>query len=348
MSEASLHPPNARSILRPRCSALRDNPINCAAPTCTADPSTGLEPRYFNFYYSFRSPRMSFSNACGCFTAQFVPYLYWLDAADMTESSANAVDGRAGSVCSPGSTCSRTSSTWESHWYSLTAPDLMLPGTTAETVATKCTTWCTEETQRSCAAIDLLLNGAQTRCGFDSSLSQCALFVAKDLASKEIIALTGQSVSPDCAPDVLSLRPCPSDPAAACVGTGVTLQEAEAACASVTPASLFNSCVFDFCATGGDPTIPNNTITVGAIEVKVSQNRPPSAPSPPSAPGPPSIPTPSTGTHKIIKWGPHHCITDPATGKNACIVLPEDQDINSNSPKVQRAIRLAFKLQAAI
>ena len=70
---------------------------------------------------------------------------------------------------------------------------------------------------------------------------------------------------------------------------------------------------------------------------------PPSLPPPPS-PSPPPSPLPSPPPSPP-PWGAQHCLTEPLTGKHACVVLPTGYDINSNHPTVKRAITLAFRLE---
>ena len=62
--------------------------------------------------------------------------------------------------------------------------------------------------------------------------------------------------------------------------------------------------------------------------------------SPQQMPPPPASPAPLP-----FKWGAQHCITDPLTGKKACVVMPYGYDINSNDPTVKRAMTLAFRTE---
>ena len=96
----------------------------------------------------------------------------------------------------------------------------------------------------------------------------------------------------DCEPTcyVPMIEKCQGPDNAKCEGSTATLADAEAACAALsgTP-TAFDSCVFDFCATDGDPDVPGIELLITEVDQTEVRNRPPSMP-PPGPPPPPSSP----------------------------------------------------------
>jgi len=91
---------------------------------------------------------------------------------------------------------------------------------------------------------------------------------------------------------------------------------------------------------------PGRLSCSGKPNYGLSVSSPPPSPPPPSPP-PPSPPlTPSSPpSSPPFEWGAQHCITEPITGKKACVVMPYGHDINSNDPTVKRAMTLAFRTE---
>jgi len=255
------------------------SPSHCQQ-RCSAIP----DAFYVNYYYTWQGDTL---NACGCFK-QSVEQEWAFMPVDLIDSSSNV---RSGMVCTTGANCGESSTWTSSQWYAnLMGPDILLLGPTGA-VATDCAAWCAGAMQDSCTVKDALFNGgAQLRCGFDSAPAQCALFVGANLDAHLVTGTGSQSISADCTPDLLDISPCPPTTTTVCEATGVPLADAEAACAGISPKVLFDECIFDYCAGGGDPTVPNSTATISAIETHESKNRPPLQPPPPAPPVPPPAP----------------------------------------------------------
>ena len=106
-------------------------------------------------------------------------------------------------------------------WYAnLVSPDAVVLGPTG-VVATDCAAWCNSVLADSCPLKDALLSGgAQMRCGFDATPSQCGLFVGRDLSANLVAGSPSQSISEDCTPDLLEITPCVPTTTTVCDATG--------------------------------------------------------------------------------------------------------------------------------
>lgn len=184
-----------------------------------------------------------------------------------------------------------------------------------------CTAWCASEHTRSCHVRVLLLRLYQTRCGYDAGPAQCVLFVAKDLDALLVDGLASQQVQvKHCSVKLTGVTLCDPTPAVACENSLVSLEQARAVCAGVS-AAMLDECVFDYCGTGGDPSVVNSTFTIEAIDVIESTNRPPMGPplrlSPPPAP---------------LNFQPPQCIIDPEDGAKVTPPLAHPQPQRQTRP----------------
>jgi len=50
------------------------------------------------------------------------------------------------------------------------------------------------------------------------------------------------------------------------------------------------------------------------------------------------------GTHTTVVFGARQCVTDPATGRQHCVALPEGRDVNSEDPATQAMLKRVFSL----
>ena len=130
-----------------------------------------------------------------------------------------------------------------------------------------------------------MLNGTKVRCGFECqnkcngiAEGQCVLFVG----GTETSGNGNQYLQPnDCHVDKRQVAECTPTDEDMCTTTGFPLADAEAMCANLETCApeMYQDCVFDVCATGGDPAIP--ALTEFVCEVDKNQANPPRPPPPP-------------------------------------------------------------------
>ena len=104
-----------------------------------------------------------------------------------------------------------------------------------------------------------LLAGSKVRCGWDTANKKCSLFVGKKMKhqpQRRGALRQRKAMVRDCSVRVENITECPPDVEDVCDGTGIPLGEAEEACTRHNNTDNFDWCVFDYCATNGDPEVP--------------------------------------------------------------------------------------------
>ena len=213
----------------------------------------------------------------------------------------------------------------------------------ALTAREACQDWCQEEIDSDCSLRMSVLSGHLVSCGFKTetgtTLGRCAVVTGLILSVEPRPTIgSGPTYyapttgSPNCYVNPYEITPCDRSPGTACEASGADIALGQTLCGQLDPAcreTSYDDCLTDYCLLGGDPSVVEITDSdCGEDDSQTGRVSPP----PVAPPSPP-------------RWGAQHCLTDPLTGKHACVVLPFGYDINSNDPTVKRAITLAFRLE---
>ena len=188
-----------------------------------------------------------------------------------------------------------------------------------------------------------LLAGDKVRCGWDTSNQKCSLFVGKDMKHQHLQSLRKgalrqrKSMVRDCTVRVENITECPPDVEDVCAGTGIPLGEAEEACARHNNTDNFDWCVFDYCATNGDPEVPEYWHPPGNATCMEHGSCPPSLQAAASLPdatepliiklplepqSPPALPAPSAPPHPHAPSSPCTSLPCPDDGSSTELSLP--------------------------
>ena len=123
-----------------------------------------------------------------------------------------------------------------------------------------CPDWCAHEAAVLCTVRAALLTGDSVRCGFDAASTRCALFYAADLPALAIsnTTTTLSAATRDCELLLDDLTLCEPTAERACNATSLSIAEAREACVELEGSGLFDECVYDWCASGGDDELVEN------------------------------------------------------------------------------------------
>ena len=153
--------------------------------------------------------------------------------------------------------------------------------------AADCASWCADMAVNDCAVkAALMLSDVELYCEHNGTIGACSAIASKNPAVSQTVDIDISTGDGPCSVDTYTLSACEATPLEACNTAMVDFGLASEKCDGVTS---FAACVYDFCSTGGDESMVEETDFVDDVDEGIRTSPPPMAPPvyPPAAPLPP-------------------------------------------------------------